>query len=1008
MPLNVTVMSRIAPNIFTIAPSGSFLTVLAHEILRGFPLAESDAKPPLSQWTILLPTRRAVRELTDIISDISGANAIIMPRIKPIGDLDEDSVLGDENQGDLPTALTPTGQLFTILSLLHEWAKDNPAIALAQEIENSHVQSLGLAISLLKLLTQIEIEETDFGKFDEVYVADLSEHRSAILSLIELLKVALPERLAAEDLISPISRRSRLIRLEASRISEGKVQGPIIAAGSTGTIPATRALLKAISIHNQGAVVLPGLDQIMDRETWAAITPEHPQFSLKALIEELGVERQDIGTLGQSFMLRNWIAAELMRPASTTELWHQKLKNRTDDIGHALHDVHLVEAPDRPTEARSIALVMRHALETPNQKAALVTPDRDLARRVKVEMLRWNIKIDDSAGEPLIHFGLASLVARLLQCVTDDFTPKSVLALLNHPDCNFGLEPSLFMHNVRNLELAVLRGYGCSTGLDGITLAYERAILAKLKKQRSHDLVDALEDKDWETLGNFIEQLIVVLQPLNQLNNADFTIHLSKLMTCLDTIAPDADPFSQENIAFATIISALENESPFLPEKDFAAASVIVLHFLRNEPFRKTVGNHPRLAIYGALEARLIPADILILGGLNEGKWPAQPDTGPWLNRSMRTIFGLHQPEREIGSSAHDFSQAFGYAKVYLTWSKRIEGSPQIPSRWILRLQNVLQVGGLAYESIQDQSWITLAKLQDEPPSVIAFRKPVAKPPVSARPTRLSVSAVEKLIRDPYAIFASKVLRLIPLPPVAQQADAALRGTLFHEAIGAWNVVQGEHVAPDSLGLLLEEGRKTFSPLMSDPEVASFWWPRFCRMAVWLVDQETEFRKSAVRVYAETDGLLEFEVSGIAYSLYARADRIDVLNNGNARIIDYKAGSVPSIKQVTSGMKPQLPLEAAILAMQGFFKIKRTQTDELAFLNIGGATDEGKYTEIRPEKDHSLTDLGLRHFNHLKELLQDYQNPDQPYYPRASMFKEDDVSDYDHLSRFAEWNLAGD
>lgn len=1001
-------MTKGCPNVYTIAPGINFLHILAREILRGFPLAQNQVRPPLSRWTILLPTRRAAREFTEILAALSGVSSVLLPRIKPIGDLDEDRLTSDDDEGDLPKAISRTGHLFMILSLLHEWARDNPTIALAQQIENSHVQSLGLAISLLKLLTQVETEETDFGKFKEVYAADLSEHRGAILGLIELLKDALPKRLASEDLISPTTRRSRLIRLEAKRISEGKFQGPIIAAGSTGTIPATRALLKAISNYDHGAIILPGLDQIIDEEAWQAITPEHPQFSLKTLIDELGVQREHVEVLDNTISYRNWLAAEFMRPASTAEQWHEKLKDKREDTLKAIQNLGLVEAPDRATEARSIALILRHALETPKQKAALITPDRDLAQRVKAEMLRWNVRIDDSAGEPLLHFGLASFTARLLQCVADDFTPQSLLALLKHPLCNLGLEQSQFEQNLRNLEIAVLRGYGGSAGLVGLRLAFDRAVQAKIKKQRSHDLVSAIQDTDWEALGNFIRVFVAALKPLSETRNADFQTHIDNLMTCLEALAADVDQSSEENMAFSAIVLELRNEAELLAEGSFAAASTIMLYFLRNEPHRKAVESHPRLAIYGVLEARLIPADIIVLGGLNEGKWPAQPDPGPWLNRTMRTIFGLQQPEREIGLSAHDFTQGFGNAKVFLTWSKRIEGSPQIPSRWILRLQNVLEASGVDYEDTLDQSWVTLAKLLDEPASVIPFGKPKAKPPVVARPTRFSVSAVEKLIRDPYAVYASKILRLNPLPPVAQQADAALRGTLFHESISAWNQIQSAQVAVDSLNLLIEQGRITFAPLMSDPEVASFWWPRFCRMAAWLVDQEFEFRKSAKGIFAETEGLLEFDVNGVVYSLYARADRIDVLDNGKARIIDYKTGAVPSVKQVMSGMKPQLPLEAAILALQGFLNISPTQSDELVFLNISGATDEGKHIAIKAGKELDPTELGIIHFNELKSLLRSYQNPEQPYYPRANLFKEDEKSDYDHLSRFAEWSLAAD
>jgi ATP-dependent helicase/nuclease subunit B len=1001
-------MSKIEPSVFSIAPGSGFLHVLAREILNGFPLAKSKERPPLSQWIILLPTRRAARELTNILAEIAGSKGSLLPRIKPIGDLDEDQLVGDDEQGDLPQAISRTGELFTLLALLDTWAKDNPQIVLAQEIHGSHVQSLGLATSLLKLLTQIETEENDFSKLGEAFDADLSEHRNVILSLIGLLKVEFPKKLAAYNLMSPTERRNRLIRLEAKRISDGAVKGPIIAAGSTGTIPATRALLKAISQHSQGAVILPGLDRDIDEETWNEITPEHPQHSLKTLTFELGILPKDVKPLGIGFEKRNWLASEIMRPANTAEQWHKILKDRKSDMAVALQNLHLLEAPDRHSEARSIALIFRHALETPHQKAALITPDRDLAKRVKAELTRWNIVIDDSAGEPLVQFGLASLVARLLDCVTVDFTPASLLNLLTHQDCSLGMERELFLKRLRQLEVAVLRGYGNATGLEALNLCFEKALMAKNKRQRSHTLVAALQEDDWQGLQNFVLLICSTLKPLSQSRAAALNAHLDIINTCITALAPIADQTLPENIAFTAIIAGLKSESIRHPICSFAAASVLVLHFLRNEPHRETKGSHPRLAIYGVLEARLIPADVVILGGLNEGKWPAQPDPGPWLNRPLRTIFGMQQPEREIGVSAHDFTQGFGHAQVYLTWSKRIAGSPQIPSRWILRLQTVMLASGMNPEIAQDQKWIALAKALDEPNEVVPFSKPMPTPPVDARPTSFSVSAIEQLIRDPYAIYASKVLRLQPLPPLAQAADAPLRGTLFHEAINNWNLRQPQTLADDSLDILIDEGRKAFAPLMADTEVASFWWPRFLRMANWLVEQEAEFRQDLTSVHAEIDGRLEFEVEGVSHSLTARADRIDILENGEARIIDYKTGQPPTAPQAISGMKPQLPLEAAILALQGFTKLAGIKTSALIYLHISGAADEGKSSSITLKNELSLTELGLSHLAELKVLLQDYRNAMQAYFPRANMFKEDDKSDYDHLSRFAEWILAGD
>jgi ATP-dependent helicase/nuclease subunit B len=998
-------MKKTFLSVYTIAPGKGFLHTLAQAILNGFPLGKDEKKPPLSAWTILVPTRRAARELTTILTKISGKNAIVLPRIKPIGDLDEDRL--DDIMGDLPQAISPIAQIFILLDLLSDWAKENPNVKLAQEIATSPTQSFSLALSLQQLVNQIETEETNFERLSDVYQEDLSEHRNAILSLLGLLKTSLPQRLHMEQKFGPAERRSRVIKLESQNISEGRGRGPIVAAGSTGTIPATRALLKSIAEYHQGAVILPGLDQSLDDYSWKKIEPEHPQYSLKVLIESLGIERTEIAILGPGSSERHWLTSELMRPSATAEKWQETLFNTQTEIANAVRGVTCLEAPNRHLEARSIALILRHALEKPDQSAALITPDRDLAKRVKSELQRWNIVIDDSAGEPLAQFGVADLAMRLFNTVKDNFSAAGLLNLLTHADCDLGLVQDQYSKLLQQFEIAVLRGYGSGGGLQGIESAFNRAFQAHQKKIRNHPLVQILGDEDWQNLQRFTLQIMALLRPLAQRNMGPLADQLQCLRSTITALAPNLDHTRAENQAYAAAIYEIECEAGRHPLCTFETAGIVVAHVLHSTPHRSANANQHRLAIYGVLEARLLPIDIVILGGLNEGKWPAQPDTGPWLNRNMRKIFGLQQPEREIGVSAHDFAQGLGYENIYLTWSKRIDGVPQIPSRWVLRLQTVLEAGGVKLRTEKNESWLKLAAAIDAPTSIEPHGKPKPTPPVHSRPTYFSASSVEKLIRDPYAIYASKILRLEPLPDLDLQADPALRGTLFHESIYQWNRQNQTLGVEQSLDVLVNEGQKLFAPFSDDAEITSFWWPRFVRMAKWLVAQEHEFRKNLKENHSEITGTLTFEISGVAHHLTARADRIDILRGGGARIIDYKTGTPPSVKQVQSGMSPQLPLEAAVLELSGYNETGALLCLEMVYLQINGAGEGGKKVGIDPQKNDSLSDLGKRHLANFKKLLGDYLKPDQPYYPRDKMKLENEKSDYDHLSRYAEWLLAG-
>ena len=393
----------------------------------------------------------------------------------------------------------------------------------------------------------------------------------------------------------------------------------------------------------------------------------------------------------------------------------------------------------------------------------------------------------------------------------------------------------------------------------------------------------------------------------------------------------------------------------------------------------------------------------MVLGGLNEGTWPGLPDAGPWLNRPMRERLGMQQPERAIGQTAHDFVQAFGPAEVKLVWSRRLEDAPAIPSRWVLRLKMLLKASG-AGEGL-DNGWQRLARSLAEPLAVTPHGKPRPCPPAAARPRRLSVTRIERLIRDPYAIYARHILDLEPVGAIAVGSDPARRGTIFHNAIGGFLDAYPLNLPGDPLAELLDFGRLQFETYGGDPGILSFWWPRFQRIAAWLVQQEMTDRPRFSRCLAEVAGAMDLVVAGNAFRLTCRADRIDILRTGGARVVDYKTGTVPTKPQVESGLMPQLTLTAAILAAGGFREAGPLAAETLAYVKLGGGNPPGEVKAL--DFDDPLSDIVQRHTAGLVRLLTAYADPLRPYLPRTAMEKEDDPGDYDHLSRFREWALAG-
>ncbi len=422
-------------SLYTIASENNFLRVLAQWLLSG--IAQQQ---PLSHVTILVPNRRSARALEVILLEESKSNAMLLPNIKPIGDIDEDLIADSLPEEGVADALPKSAHLHAILNLVMQWAKTNGNSELAQDVLASGAQAFALAQSLQELINQFETEDVDIDKLQSVYDLDLAGHRQNILDLLQVITSQLPDLLKQQNLIGPSARRNQLIRLEAARIVAKKHKGHIIAAGSTGTNPATRDLLQAIALDPLGTVILPGLDQELDDAGWQAISPEHPQYSLKSMLDQWGVRRTDVQVMGPSQAQRMWLMSEVLRPADVAERWNETLPGEFQSVKAGLRDVELVETADRQQEAEVIALALRQHVETSNRKAALMTPDRDLATRVKAAMLRWNLVIDDSAGEPLLHVGRAALLLLLLQTVEEKFSASSLFALLFHADCTFGIE----------------------------------------------------------------------------------------------------------------------------------------------------------------------------------------------------------------------------------------------------------------------------------------------------------------------------------------------------------------------------------------------------------------------------------------------------------------------------------------------------------------------------------------------------------------------------------------
>lgn len=975
--------------VFTIATERRFADELARVAL-----AEYGGDPlTLADVLILLPTRRSVRALREAFLRAAGGTPTILPRMAPLGDVDDGEWEIGSGEGDaltLPPAIEPA-ERDALLTQLVAAFKDDQGHPIAQ----SAAQALKLARELGRLLDELAIEGVSFSQLEGLVDGNFASHWQRTLRFLAIVGEHWPQMLAARGQIDAIDRRTRAIRNQADRWRAQPPQTPVIAAGSTGSQPATRDLLAAIAGLPQGVLVLPGLDRDMDGASWDALDPSHPQYGLRELLGALSVARADVEEWpgAASGSARHFLITELMRPAETSESW-----NRPEPA--SLEHVTRADCATPHQEALVIALALRSVLDTPGRTAALVTPDRELARRVTAELKRWQIDIDDSAGTPLADTPPAALLHALIAAVDSSFAPVELLALLKHPLCALGSERAAVLDATRRLDRKCLRGLKPAPGLDAIRARIDEATFG-----------DAADRTAVRTL---IDRLDTATSPLVALMQGDASPDalLDATVTAAEEIASVETLWSGDaGSALADLLGRLRTAWARNPPIAAGEWPGLFAALLEPETIRPAFGRHPRLSIWGPLEARLQRADLLVLGGLNEGTWPPAVETGPWINRPMRADLGLQQPERRIGLSAHDFVTALGAERVLLTRAEREGGAPTVPSRWLARLDALFgyEPGGNApvpeYIQRGRHSFIAWAEAVDRPETYAPWPRPEPRPPVEARPTRLSVSGVEQWRRDPYGLYARRILDLKALKSLEEELGAADRGNALHDALDEFLKRHPSGVLPPEAVREFEIlGEKHLADLLTAPAERAFWWPRFQRLARWFVAAENARRASGTKLLtSESNAAMTIGPAARPLRIEARADRVDELERGIWEIIDYKTGRVPTDKELKALFAPQLLLEAAMAERGGFEKIDgKAKTVRLSYWQANGLGDGGNVTEIE-DSDALVTEMMAL----VEKMADHFAKPGTGYPALPWPAYGPHFNDYAHLERVAEWSTAG-
>ena len=1036
--------SRTAPRVFTIPPGVPFLATLAEaliggQLVPGWP----DPTDPLSlaQGTVYLPTRRAARALAVLLAVRAagrGSGTILLPRIVPLGETDEveaAALMAGQAADDDHPEVGPVERRLALARLVLGWAasvKDQYTGAggtAPPRVVSGAGDAVALAGDLGVLIDTLAIYGKDWQDVHALVPGEYDAYWEQTRLFLTVAAAGWPRYLEAGGMVDGARRRHDLLVAQAARLRATQPDTAMIVAGSTGSMPATAALIAAIAQMPRGAVVLPGLDQTLDAASWEVIGPRgadsghpgHPQAVLAGLIATIGIVRDEVVALGRpvpALAARARFVSEALRPAETTALWADAAHRLApDSVMAALADIDVVQAVDDREEALAVACALREAIAEPGRTAALITPDRGIAARVAAELGRWKITVDDSAGLPLPS-SAAGLLARLAaEVVTSDCAAVALLALLDHPWCRIGLGRATVLRGRATLEIGVLRGPAPAPGLAGIVQALRQtAATPDGDRRRWPGPKRRLGAGDWTAAAAVLSALGTALAPWDGIGDDLVAMAEAHRATLAALAAPQSGESVPPDVSMADLetlfdeiraggVNGLAGQRADYPAFFGALAAGRVV--------RRADSGHPRIRIWGLLEARLLPADTVVLAGLDERSWPAEAQTDAFLNRPMRHQLGLPSPERRLGQTAHDFEQAMGARRVVLTRALKRGGDPTVASRFLQRMAAV--AGPAVWEAAckRGETRLAQARWLDRPDVTAAIRRPAPVLAPDRVPDRLSFTDVETLVRDPYAIYAKHVLRLDRLDPLAEPPGAALRGILVHDVAGQFGRAYPTALPADPRAELERIGQAVFDAdpvLAHHPQTKAFWVPRFLRVADWLAGWEAGRRSAGIIVHAEIAGGLALPMAdGRPFTLHGRADRIEVRPGGGFAVVDFKTGAPPGVQEVRVGFSPQLTLEAAVAKRGGFRGLPAvTEVEELLYVQLSGGLTPGSVRRIEPKSKgppFEINALADEHLDRLAALIAGYRAGwafvSRPYPKFAKRY-----SAYDHFARVQEWSLG--
>ena len=968
-----------APRVFAMPPGCEFAAEFVSGLKRRL-----EGQPPdaIARVEIYLNTRRTQRRIVD---EFVNRGPGLLPDLRLVTDLAH-----DPRYALIPSAVSPLRRRLELAQLIKKLLEgDQRFSARATVFELAH--------SLADLMDEMRGEGVDPDDLRSLDLTHHSAHWEQSLRFIEII-----ERHWGKNAVPDTEARRRMVTERLiSDWSSNPPDHPVIVAGSTGSRGTTQLLMRAVAQLPQGCLVLPCFDFDMPPEIWselddAMVAEDHPQFRFKSLANALKMQPGDVVPWNAEFQVnaaRNRLVSLALRPAPVTDQWMTagpKLRN----VEAATEHLSLVEAPNSRIESVAIALLLRESAEK-GESAALVTPDKTLARQVTAALLRWEIRPFDSTGDRLSQTSLGRFLRQIAEILGTASTAESLISLLKHPFAHSGDGRAHHSDLTSDLESELRRAAPVRDVADHIWDWSDRQNLSEFDSQWADWLCSCLEmirDVGEDRLDILIDRHIEIAEAI---------------AAGSDSSGPGALWDGNTGAAVQKAMTALRADAEAGGTYNPADYVALLSRFLSWQSVYHSHEAYPGIMIWGTIDCRMQRPDVVIAAGLNEAIWPALSPQDPWLNREMRKQIGLLLPERRTGLAAHDFQQAIAAPRVFLTRSVSDADAPTRPSRWIARLISLLagigERGEQALASMRNrgQQYVDFAERLDAADSLPSpATRPSPAPPGETRPKKLSVTEIRTLVTDPYAIYAKHVLKLRRLKPLHYTPEPMLRGTLIHSIFKSF--IEEAMGSPESISSenLLEIAELALADAAIPRNASRMWLASIRRIADQFVENEI-LRQTDCRP-CKFEHMGEIDFPELDFQLVAKADRIDSGDQSERAIYDYKTGKLPS-KTLIKYVDKQIPLQTMMLELGGFGEDVCGDVHRAGYIRVCNETEESNVQRWE-ETSAGPKDLFHEAWVEFQMLIQHYRNCRHGYTSRNLPQRLTWGGDYDHLARFGEWD----